>query len=126
MTPTAQKQLDDATQHEWLWKNPAMQRMTLEICRVALFGAEFSANDLPEFEHGGQGICGSIFRRLVKDGVIAPVLLAPDCPKVIHNAGGNRIGVYCLVSEKLARRLILVHGADVPDLDLKQEELSLP
>jgi hypothetical protein len=125
MNTEAAKQFDEAIQHEWLWKNPAMSRMAVAICKVALTTDEFSANDLPEFEHGGRGICGSIFRRLVKDGVISPVMLAVDCPKVIHNEGGNRIGVYCLTCEKLARRLMAVHGGEAPEVELKQAELGV-
>lgn len=44
-------------------------------CRLALArGKEpFSANDLPVMDHGGTGIAGSVFHRLVKDATLARV-----------------------------------------------------
>src|ERR1041385_120468 len=75
MTRSDADSLDEAVIREWSWKTPAMRQMSRPIWRLVLekVGQEFSANDLPQFEHGGAGICGSIFRGLIKDGVISPV-----------------------------------------------------
>lgn len=120
MKSEARQQLDEATQREWLWKTPAMQKMALAVCELAINSQEFSANDLPEFEHGGRGICGSIFRRLAADGVIVPVMIGTQ-QKIAYNAGGNRIGVYKVASHKLTLRLIQVHGGKATES--KQLEL---
>lgn len=126
--------LQEAIIEQWTWKTDAMKTMTLAICRLAIRSAEgggrngeFSANDLAEFGHGGQGICGAIFSRLAADGVIAPVGGFVDgefVQKYVRNAGGNRIGVWRLKSGSLARRALAVHGAAVPVF--KQVELTLP
>lgn len=116
--------LQEAIIEQWTWKTDAMKTMTLAICRLALLGADFSANDLAEFGHGGQGICGAIFSRLAADGVIAPVGSFVDeefVQKYVRNAGGNRIGVWRLKSGSLARRALAVHGAAEPVF--KQVEL---
>ncbi len=117
-----------ATVEQWTWKTPAMKAMSLAVCRLALRKgqAEFSANDLPKFDHGGPGICGTVFGRLAEDGVLAPVgaFLGPVFQqKTVKNAGGNRIGVWRLKNGALARRAIEVH--DRPEPALKQVELAV-
>lgn len=126
MTPEEQTRFYEAVIREWTWKSPAMKAMTLAVCRLAIehgAGREFSANDLPECAHGGPGIAGSVFFRLAKDGIIAPVQLAPDCPKITTNKGGNKISVYRLASAPLAKALLRVHGAKVEEM--RQEELAV-
>lgn len=125
--PDAELRLAEAVVRQWTWKTPAMKHMTLAICKLALArpGAEFSANDLPEdFEHGGGGIAGAVFNRLAKDGVIAPVTIwtgVEHAQKYVRNAGGNRIGLWRLLSAGLARALLKIHGQPVPEL--QQPEL---
>ena len=118
MLPEAQAQLADATIAQWTWKTPAMKAMTLAVCRLALARGrgEFSANDLPEFDHGGGGVAGAIFNRLAKDGVIGPVCHPEGGALVqntVRNAGGNRIGVWRLVCAARAQRALEVHGERV-------------
>lgn len=115
---------------QWSWKTPAMKAMTLAVCRLALErgarGTEFSANDLPDFAHGGAGIAGAIFQRLARDGVLAPVLVwdgTSYSQKYVRNAGGNRIGLWRLANAALARRALEVHGQ--PEPELKQTNFAL-
>lgn len=111
--------LNEAVIHEWAWKTPAMSRMTVAVVELALASArgeseiaEFSANDLPEeLDHGGQGIAGSVFKWLKRDGIIARVRLADGNPKFVYNAGKNPVGVYRLQSEPLALELLSRHSA---------------
>lgn len=104
-----------AISRQWLWKNPAMVRMTRAILELAIErnGLEFSANDLPDdLDHGGQGTCGVIFNSLANDGVFRSIGFQQDgewFPKTVRNAGGNKIGVYALASEALARELLSRH-----------------
>jgi hypothetical protein len=121
----------EAAIEQWTWKTAAMKAMTLAVCRLALKSAEcgagsaeFSANDLEEFNHGGTGICGTVFGRLAKDGVIAPVgafVGGEFVQKFVKNAGGNRIGVWRLKNGALARRALALHGQ--AEAELKQLEL---
>jgi len=56
---------------EWQWKTAAMERMAIEVARIALRLPEFAADDLPaDLDHGGHGIAGSIFDRLASNGII--------------------------------------------------------
>lgn len=106
--------LAEAIIEQWTWKTPAMKAMTLAVCRLALRGGEFSANDLPEFAHGGSGICGAIFNRLAKDQVITPVgafVAGEFQQKTVRNAGGNRIGVWRLHNAARAAQVLTVHDA---------------
>lgn len=121
----------EARELQWCWKTPAMEQMAVAVCRLALqrgAAAEFSANDLPEFEHGGSGICGSIFKRLIEDGVLTRVGSFYDGqfnPKIICNKGGNKIGVYRLASHARASALIKVHEGRRPAAEFKQAELAV-
>lgn len=105
-----------AVGRQWLWKNPAMSRMTRAILELALErnGGEFSANDLPEsLDHGGRGTCGVIFHSLANDGVFRAIgfhQYGEWFPKTTKNAGGNKIGIYALASEPLARELLSRHS----------------
>lgn len=120
----------EARELQWTWKTPAMQAMAVAVCELALkrgSAAEFSANDLEDFNHGGQGICGSIFKRLIEDGVLTRVGTFSDGqfnPKVICNKGGNKIGVYRLASHARASALVKLHKAQ-PQPELKQQELTV-
>jgi hypothetical protein len=105
---------------EWTWKNTAMRRMTLAVCRLALgrgTGGSFSAMDLAEHgeeAHGGSGIAGTIFRQLSDVGIIAPVGVWVDgefVQKYVRNACGNRIGVWRLAHPGLARALLAAHDS---------------
>src|SRR5690349_7165123 len=94
-----------------VWKSPAMLAMAVAVCRLALAraGAEFSANDLDEFDHGGQGICGGTFHILKKEGFISKAGTFEGrkfTPKVVTNARGNLICVYRLKSSALCLALI--------------------
>lgn len=124
--PSPPDPFDEAVIRQWTYKTPAMQRVMVAGCRLALERAsargdarptnEFSANDLPpDLEHGGRGIAGSVFGILARDGVLSPVgWFAPDGSfqqRTVKNAGGNHIGVWRLKSAALARRLLAVHGA---------------
>lgn len=105
----------EAVVHEWMWKTPAMTRVTVAVLRLALAcgqsGTDFSANDLPEdLEHGGQGIAGSVFKWLKKDGIIENVMIGAQ-PKFVYNAGSNPVKVYRLKSEILALELLSRHEA---------------
>ena len=106
-----------AVSRQWLWKNPAMARMTRAILELALQhnGREFSANDLAaDLDHGGRGTCGVIFNSLANDGVLQSIGVYQSggwFPKTVKNGGGNRIGVYSLASEALARELLSRHAA---------------
>ena len=110
-----------AVSRQWLWKNAAMARMTRAILELALEreGREFSANDLPEdLDHGGRGTCGVIFNSLANDGVLRAIGFHQDgewFPKTVKNAGGNKIGVYALASELLARELLSRHSEVEPE-----------
>jgi hypothetical protein len=65
------EQFKDAQLTEWLWKTEAMQRMAIALVELALALPEFAPDDLPaEFEHGGQGIAGSICSKLADNGII--------------------------------------------------------
>lgn len=95
-----------------------MGKMAVSICKLALErGAheEFSANDLPEFGHGGQGIAGSVFYRLLHDEIVYQVgHFGSDLtfyPKVVKNKGGNKVNVYRLKSAARAEALLRVHRA---------------
>lgn len=94
------------------WKTPAQRRLAGAVARLALrrSGREFSANDLPaELEHGGRGVCGTVFRVLAMRGVLRAAvheLASGQVPKVTLNHGGNRIGVYELANAARARQLI--------------------
>ena len=116
-----------AVSRQWLWKNAAMARMTRAILELALeraesaipSGQEFSANDLPaDLDHGGRGTCGVIFNSLANDGVLRAIGFHQDgewFPKTVKNAGGNKIGVYALASELLARELLSRHSEVEPE-----------
>jgi len=110
-----------AVSRQWLWKNAAMARMTRAILELALAknGQDFSANDLPaDLDHGGRGTCGVIFNSLANDGVLRAIGFQQDgewLPKTVKNAGGNRIGVYALASEPLARELLSRHAEIEPE-----------
>lgn len=110
-----------AVSRQWLWKNAAMARMTRAILELALArnGQEFSANDLPaELDHGGRGTCGVIFNSLANDGVLKAIgfhQAGEWFPKTVKNAGGNKIGVYALASELLARELLSRHSEVDPE-----------
>lgn len=111
------EELAEAAILQWTWKTPAMKAMSLAVLKLAIErgGAEFSANDLPEFDHGGRGIAGVIFHRLQHDGVISPVGHFDGTqffPKTVRNAGGNRIGIYRLKNYRLALRALAVHSDD--------------
>ncbi len=116
----------EAREHQWLHKPHAMSAMAAAICRLALAREkqEFSANDLTLADHGGTGICGSIFKRLAADEVIEPVMLAPSQQKMARNPGGNPIGLWRLHSAARAQRLIELHAAR-PDPKLLQTELTV-
>lgn len=111
----------EARELQWTWKTPAMAAMAVAICKLALergMAREFSANDLPihtAIEHGGSGIAGSIFKRLLEDGVLVRAGIFDSerkfCPKIAVNAGGNKIGVYRLASHARASALIRIHSA---------------
>jgi len=117
----------EARELQWAWKTPAMARMTVAVCRLAIdrAGQEFSANDVPLESHGGQGICGSIFKRLAKDEVLTPVgtfdRAGQFTPKYVANAGGNPVKVWRLKSYARALRLLVLH--DGRERELKQAEL---
>lgn len=103
---------------EWTWKTPAMKRMTLAVCRLALargIQGEFSAMDLSdhgEIQHGGTGIAGSVFRLLADAGIIAPVGVFSEgefLQRRVRNSGGNPIGVWRLAHHGKAWALIQAH-----------------
>lgn len=82
--------------------------MAIEVCKLALEGWEFSANDLDLDDHGGSGIAGSVFRTLAAHDAIAPVLYfdgSEHVQKTVKNPGGNRIGVWRVKSYATARRI---------------------
>jgi hypothetical protein len=117
----------DARELQWLHKPAAMSAMAAAVCRLAVekAGAEFSANDLT-LDHGGRGVCGSIFKRLAKDDVIEPACVLADgqpMQKTILNAGGNRIGLWRLKSYARALRLIEAHEGRAAKESLTQAEL---
>jgi hypothetical protein len=100
--------LPSPTETQWLFKTQAMTEMAIEVCKLALEGREFSANDLVLDDHGGSGIAGSVFRTLAAHGAIAPVFHYYGCAQVqktVRNGGGNRIGVWKLNCERTARRI---------------------
>lgn len=126
MNATAETDFAEARELQWTWKSPAMAAMAVAVCRLAIArgGETFSANDLTLAEHGGSGICGSIFRRLATDEVIAPVGMIADGKfhqLTVKNPGGNHVGVWRLKSYARALRLIEVH-ARVPEPQLTQAE----
>jgi hypothetical protein len=115
----------DAQVKQWTWKTPAMRRMTLAICRLALArgpAGTFSALDLEthgEDAHGGSGIAGTVFRQLSDAGIIGPVGAVLDgefIQRRVRNACGNPIGVWRLAHPGLARALIQAHGEVVESL----------
>jgi hypothetical protein len=108
---------------QWTWKTPAMRRMTLAICRLALTrgaAGTFSAMDLAhhgEEAHGGSGIAGTVFRQLSDAGIISPVgawLDGEFVQRYVRNACGNRIGVWRLAHHGLAEALIEAHDPKPP------------
>lgn len=108
----------EAREVQWMWKTPAMEAMAVAVCKLALergMAREFSANDLPEFAHGGQGIAGAIFKRLIEDQVLTRVGMFDSerkfQPKIVTNAGGNKIGVYRLASHARASAMVRLHSA---------------
>ena len=133
MNATPANDFTEARELQWTWKTPAMAAMAVAICELALqrgAAREFSANDLPihtAIEHGGTGICGSIFKRLLEDGVVVRAgFFDADrkfCPKITTNAGGNKIGVYRLASHAKASALIRIHKA-APVEPPKQTDLA--
>lgn len=129
--PIQHAPVDEAAILQWTWKTPAMQAMAVAICKLALergASEEFSANDLPQFAHGGQGICGTIFLGLISNGVIARVGTFDGAgkfqPRIVTNAGGNKIGVYRLASHARASALVRIHGAQKQP-ELKQAEMAV-
>jgi hypothetical protein len=122
----------EAREDQWVWKTPAMEAMAVAVCGLALkrgMAEEFSANDLADFNHGGQGICGSIFKRLIEDGVLTRVGRIEDgkfCPKIVTNAGGNKIGVYRLASHARASALVKLHSRVLTNAatELKQQDFD--
>jgi hypothetical protein len=129
MNEAAATDFSEARELQWAWKTPAMARMAVAVCRLAIErgGQEFSANDVPLEAHGGQGICGSIFKRLANDEVIAPVgtfdAAKNFSPKYVTNAGGNPVRVWRLKSYARALRLIVLHGGKA--VEFKQAELTV-
>lgn len=128
-----EKPLLEATLNEWQWKTPAMKAMTLAVCKLALargVAGEFSARDLPTHgaeAHGGSGIAGSVFRQLIKAGIIAVVGKFVDgtfYPQVKLNAAGNKIGVYRLAHPGLCRALLNRHAPESVT-EPHQEEMAL-
>jgi hypothetical protein len=121
----------EARELQWTWKTPAMAAMAVAVCRLAIerAGQEFSANDVKLEDHGGQGIAGAIFKRLLDDDVIAPVgtfdAAKKFLPKYVTNGGGNPIRVWRLKSYARALRLIVLHGGGSATCQLKQAELSV-
>jgi len=112
----------------WDFKTDAMRRMAVAVCKLAISkGPEtFSANNLPAFDHGGSGVAGVIFHRLVSDGVLSRVMFyhgVAAFPVVVLNPGGNKISVYRLKSCSLALRLIELNGGQEPQV--KQEEMAI-
>jgi hypothetical protein len=116
--------------NQWTWKTPAMKRMTIAVCRLALergLSGEFSALDLQSHgadEHGGTGIAGSVFRQLADAGILAAVggyLGSEFVQRRVRNAGGNMIGLWRLSNPGLARALLTRHGRPLP----KPEQIDL-
>ena len=106
---------------QWTWKTPAMRRMTLAICRLALArgpAGTFSAMDLAEHgedAHGGAGIAGTVFRQLSDAGILGPVGAVLDgefIQRRVRNACGNPIGVWRLAHPGLARALVAAHAPE--------------
>ena len=124
----------EARELQWMWKSPAMAAMAVAVCKLALARgahAEFSANDLPEFGHGGQGIAGSVFYRLLHDEIVYQVgHFGSDLtfyPKVVKNKGGNKVNVYRLKSAARAEALLRVHDSRAltnAATEFKQAELA--
>jgi hypothetical protein len=127
---TLKADFTEARETQWVHKPDAMKRMMVAVCELAIdrAGQEFSANDVPLESHGGQGVCGSIFKRLAKDEVIARVGsfdgAANFIPKYVTNAGGNPVKVWRLKSYSRALRLIVLHssGSATGNLEFKQAE----
>lgn len=129
MSDQATKQrTDEAVIRQWAYKPGAMREMVVHVLSLALRGGEFSANDLPihgEEEHGGSGIAGSVILQLKRDGILAEVgtFDGPTfCPRIVRNAGGNKIGLYRIGKPGLARTLLERHTATSGG---KQEQLGL-
>lgn len=100
--------LPTPTETQWLFKTDAMTAMAIEICKLALHGWPFSANNIELENHGGSGIAGSVFRTLAAHGAIKPIVFfngAGYTQKTVKNAGGNRIGVWMIDSHATARRI---------------------
>lgn len=113
---------------QWAWKTDSMRAMVIEVLRLALRKPEFSANDLPTHgaeNHGGTGIAGTVIHRLKQAGILSPVGTFQDAtfyPRVVHNAGGNKISVYRLAHPSLARTLLDRHA---PQPSQRPEQLGL-
>ncbi len=105
-----------------------MAAMVVAICELALargMAREFSANDLKLEDHGGGGICGAVFKRLIDDQVLTRVGRFEGGvfqPKTVTNAGGNLVKVYRLASHARASSLVRIHRAR-PQPEFKQAEL---
>lgn len=113
----------EAIINQWTWKTPAMKRMTIAVCKLALargHGVDFSALDLPaqgSEEHGGTGIAGTVFRQLADGGIIAPsgeFMGGQLFQRRVRNKGGNPIGVWRLANGSLARALLTAHDEPPP------------
>lgn len=123
----------EARELQWTWKTAAMESMAVAVCRLAIASGnqEFSANDLPPEDHGGTGICGSIFKRLARDEVISAVgtwdAAGNFAPRYVANPGGNPVRVWRLKSHARALRLIEMHSAreDARPTELKQAEFAV-
>lgn len=123
----------EARELQWTWKTPAMEAMAVAICKLAIergMAREFSANDLADFDHGGQGIAGSIFKRLLEDGVLARAGMFDSekkfCPKIAVNAGGNKIGVYRLASHAKASALVKLHSRADTSAATEFKQVEMP
>lgn len=105
---------------QWVWKTPAMERLAVEVCRLAVSREEFSALDLSvhgEAEHGGSGVAGAVFGRLAKGGIIEAARFVAGgkaYPKTVANACGNPIKLWRPASRALARAFLAAHGEVVP------------
>ena len=82
---------------QWLFKTQAMTGMAIAVCKLALEGREFSANDLFYDCRDCSGVPGSVFKTLAAHGAIKPIVFWNGegfTQKTVKNAGGNRIGVW--------------------------------
>lgn len=119
--------LDEAILHQWAFKPDPMRAMLARVLRLALGGGEFSANDLPvhgQDAHGGSGIAGAVILQLIRDEIVSAVGVwdgGEFVQRTVHNAGGNKIGIYRLSKPGLARTLLDRHaptGAKISQLNL--------